>query len=144
MALALLVLAAVDDLCDGDPSCLLTGDDVGPGIDDGMGFPGWFVAIGVLVAIVALLGVVYRVSLARSMARSAGLDEDDAARITLLDEDGLSATYLASQLRRPQTPSSAPPGSARDRLAELARLHADGLITDEEHAARRAAIIDQL
>ena len=39
------------------------------------------------------------------------------------------------------TPSAVPSSSLRERLAELAQLHSEGLISTEEHgAARKAAL----
>jgi hypothetical protein len=88
-------------------------------------------------------GVLWRVHAARSMARSAGLDEGTAVRVALTSEDGLSAAYLASSLRGPA--GSAP--VVRDtatRLRELDRLRDEGLVTEAEHASRRAAIIAEV
>jgi hypothetical protein len=68
---------------------------------------------------------------------------DPFALFGLASEDGLSATYLASSLRGPA--ASAP--VVRDtaaRLRELDRLRDEGLVTETEHASRRAAIIAEL
>jgi hypothetical protein len=88
--------------------------------DSGMGIPGWFVALFVLVILIGIASTAYRVSTARSIARKAGLDPDDATRVTLLVDDALSATYLASQLH--------------DRSPDTAA----------EYAERRAAILGTL
>lgn len=50
-------------------------------------------------------------------------------------------------VRRPPPPDRPPPppaASAEERLRALARLHADGLVTDEEYAAKRAELIELL
>ncbi len=43
-----------------------------------------------------------------------------------------------------QPPSPPPSPSARERLAEIAALHDEGLLTDEEYQAKRAEIIREL
>ena len=113
--------------------------------DSGSGIPGWFVAIFVLMVLVGIGTTIWRVSTARQLASNAGLDPDVATKVALMDQEGLSATYLASSLRNQQPqapPASAQTGSAADRLAELKSLLDRGLITQEEHDARRKAIID--
>ncbi len=101
-----------------------------------------------MLALLVGLGVtVYKVSTARSIATRAGMDPDDATKMALLSDDGFEATYLAANLRgRDQTPSvaPAPPATTAARLRELTELLEQGLITDEEFAARRAAIIGSL
>ncbi|MFL6062551.1 MAG: SHOCT domain-containing protein [Marmoricola sp.] len=108
----------------------------------GMGIPGFFVFFFVLVLGIGIVGTIVRVTSARSMARRAGLDPDDASAVTLLSpQDGLAATYLASNLR-PAAPAAAPAGkSTAQRLAELEDLHRSGAISSEEHAAQRARIL---
>jgi hypothetical protein len=101
--------------------------------------------VGFLV--VLLLGVatsVWRVSTARSLARRAGLDEDAAGRMALVSEDGVTATYLASSLRDASPGTPPPHRDVATRMRELDRLRAEGLVTDEEHATRRAAILDDI
>ncbi len=96
--------------------------------------------------VVLLLGVAttaWRMRTARSMARTAGLDEDVAGRMALVSEDGLTATYLASSLRGSTQPAPARRDVAT-RLRELDRLRAEGLVTEDEHASRRAAILDDV
>ncbi len=82
------------------------------------------------------------------MAREAGL-QGRATRMALLSDDGFEATYLASSLRRPPvegevTPVEGPAPSrpTADRLRELDRLRDEGLVTAEEHAERRRAILE--
>jgi hypothetical protein len=125
-----------------------------PGFDDGSfgdpgmdaGIPGWFFALFVLVLVGGVAASLYRISSARRMATRAGLDPDEAARVTMLSEDGYGATYLASQLRsRPDASAgTSEPRPTSERLRELESLRSDGLVTDEEHAARRAAILEDL
>jgi hypothetical protein len=110
--------------------------------------PADFGAIFVLFIVLAIGMTVVKVSMARSMARRSGLSEGEATAITLLDEEGLSATYLASNLR-PQAPAapSVVPGAPRlvaDRLDELKGLLEAGHITQAEHDARRQAILDSI
>jgi hypothetical protein len=157
---ATLVMAApalasadgVGGLCGNDPNC--TVDEFG---SDTTGFPGWFVGIFVLVVLIGIGTTIYRVSAARSMARKAGLDQDAAGAVALLEDNGLSAAYVASSLHpRPATPGTpgapATDGSqadqharpAAERLAERQSLKDAGAITESEYAARRQAIIDSI
>ena len=132
----------IDDLCADDPDC-----SVGSSMDTGLGIPGWFIAVMVPVVLVGIAATVYRVSAVRAMARKAGLDPDDATRVALLDEDGVSAAYLAAQLRgRPEgtAPETGAPRSSAERLRELQELRDQGLITEAEYAERRTAILDAL
>lgn len=99
--------------------------------------------VSVAIMVLGVAGVLWRIHTARSMARSAGLDEGTAVRVALASEDGLSAAYLASSLRG--ATGSAP--AVRDtatRLRELDRLRDEGLVTEAEHASRRAAIIAEV
>lgn len=106
------------------------------------GIPGWFGLI-VFLMLAAGIGItIWKVSTARRMARDSGMSVGDATAMTLLDEDGLSATYLASNLRA-STPRDTPRStSAAERLQELTDLRTRGLITQAEHDQRRARIID--
>jgi hypothetical protein len=63
--------------------------------------------------------------------------------MALASEDGLTATYLASSLRGTTGTAPAPRDTAT-RLRELDRLRAEGLVTEEEHASRRVAILDEI
>ena len=48
----------------------------------------------------------------------------------------------ASAIPAPARPPTAPPGSSEaDRLAQLGRLHAEGILTDEEFTAAKARVI---
>lgn len=107
------------------------------------------VGFGIFFALIVLIGIastVWRVSTARRMARDAGLDERDASRMALLSNEGLSTTYLASSLRAQQQPSPQPRAvrPVAERLRELTALRDDGLLTTEEYAARRRAILDEV
>lgn len=121
------------------------GDAVGPTQSGG---PSGFFAFAVLVMITGVGVTVWKVLAAREMAREAGLDPDRATAVTLLDEDGFAATYLASSLR--DRPGDAGPSDATaspsiaDRLRALDQLRDVGLVTAEEHTARRAKILDEL
>jgi hypothetical protein len=137
----LLTVAAFADSCVNDPECVTT-DPTGDG-----GFPFSAVLPIIVVLVIAVSVTGYRVSVARSMAQKAGLDPGDATRVALLDQDGVGATYLASQLRReqqPGMPSAAPVHSIADRLRELDGLREQGLVSESEYAARRTAILGEV
>ena len=114
----------------------------------GDGVPGAFVLFFVLAVLAGVAGTIWKVSTARRMARSAGMDEGDATRMALFTDEGFEATYLASNLRGPgaAAPSGAAPGqrSTAERLRELQELAAAGLITAEERDERRRAILGEL
>lgn len=115
--------------------------------DGGTGIPSGFIALMVLVLLVGIGLSIYRISVARGMAVKSGMDPDDATRVALLDEDGLSATYLAAQLRGERQAPATPPAPARstaDRLRELEDLRTQGLVTDGEYAERRTAILGEV
>lgn len=117
------------------------------GMGVGSGIPGFFGFFFVLVLVAGIGATIWRVSTARRMARDSGMNVGDATAMALMDEDGLSATYLASNLRqRPATaPADGAPAAAvpaAERLRELAGLLDQGLITQAEHDERRARVID--
>jgi hypothetical protein len=119
--------------------------DEGSGGDGGI--PDGFVAIAVLIGIAGIGLTIWRVSTARQMAREAGMDPGRATTVTLLGDDGLDATYIATSLRgraASATSTASPPPSAADRLRELEQLREDGLVTAAEYDARRRAIVDSL
>ena len=142
---------------DGDlPTCTYDGSQWQrsyPSTTDGI--PGGFVAFAVLAVLVGVGFTVYKVSMARDMARQTGMDPDQATAMTLLTDDGLSATYLAANLRPPSgaTPARQEPGPAdgavagrtvSERLAELESLREKGQVTQAEYDERRAAILGSL
>lgn len=138
----------------------------------GGGMPGEFVGFIVIAIFIGVGVTVWRVSMARDMARRAGLDPNDATAVTLMSDDGLGATYLAASLagnRQPAPPSSGQPAtdpghvvadlsgasapadaeatparSSADRLKELQQLKEQGLVTDAEYDARRKAILESI
>ncbi|KQW53486.1 hypothetical protein ASC77_04175 [Nocardioides sp. Root1257] len=137
------------------PTCTDVGGTWHPVYDDGMssgdGVPGAFVFFFVLVVMLGVAGTIWRVTTAQRMARDAGMSESDATAMALLSDDGLEATYLASNLRTPAAEPDAalaPPvpatGTAAARLQELRHLREQELITAEEYEARRTAIIDSV
>jgi hypothetical protein len=120
-------------------------DGFGSGADGGM--PDSFGALMFLGFLVAIGVTVWRVSLARRVARDAGLDPNRATELTLLEDHGLEASYLSAHLQaRPAAEQPSPPAvrSAEERLRELRSLLEQGLITQEEHDARRKAVVDAL
>ena len=111
------------------------------------GVPDLFLVFFFLVLVTGFAGVAWRIHAARSMARRAGLDEGEAVRMALTSEDGLTATYLASSLRGPSAGAPGRDHVVRDtatRLRELDRLLSEGLVTQDEHASRRAGILDEV
>jgi hypothetical protein len=121
-------------------------DSAGPGGGGG----GAFVVLALFAVLIGIGITVWKVSTARRLAGQSGMDTGLATRMTLLTDDGLEATYLASSLR----PAAAPPtqpvpaaASTRDvatRLAELTGLLEQGVVTQAEYDARRQAIIDSV
>ncbi len=137
------------------PTCTWTGSswevsyDGGFLGDAGAGIPSGFGVLFVLVALVGIGLTIWRVSLARQMATESGMDPDRATAVTLLSDDGLDATYLASSLRggqaREARAAEAPePRSVQARLQELLELRDAGLVTYEEYESRRKSILDSL
>lgn len=124
-------------------------EDGGFGSDD-PGIPGWFGFLFVLAIIGGVAITVWKVTTARRMARESGMNQTDATTMTLLTDDGFEATYLAANLRPPQQPAAPTPTpqpgtrSTAERLRELQALLEQGLITQDEYAARRQAVIDGL
>jgi hypothetical protein len=123
----------------------------------GGGGTGGFALIAVLVLMAGAVVTVYKVSMARDMARKSGMDAGQATAMTLLTDDGLEATYLASSLRG-SSPTGHPPEQDQDtssgsgsvgrtvseRLAELEQLREQGLVTQAEYDERRTAILSTL
>lgn len=103
-----------------------------------------FVALFILVAMIGIAVTIWRVGTARRMARSAGMDVGDATAMTLMTDGGLESTYLASSLR--QSPGTSAPAARTPevRLRQLQDLRDQGLVTEEEYAERRRAILDEL
>lgn len=121
--------------------------DGGMGGMGGTGAPGWFGGVFVLMLLVAVAMFAWRISLARRVAGSTGLDKDRATELAILGENGLEAGYLAAHLRqRPadQQPTAPAVRTAEVRLRELQQLRDQGLVTQEEYDARRRAIVDSL
>jgi hypothetical protein len=93
-------------------------DDGGVG-GSGSGIPSGFVFLFVVALIVGVGITMWKVTTAQKLARRAGMDPGLAAQMTLLTDDGLDATYLASSLRQsPPAQASAAPAPA----APLRRL----------------------
>jgi hypothetical protein len=126
----------------------------------GGGLPGGFVFLMFLAVAIGVGITIWKVATAQKLARQSGMDPGLATQMTLLSDDGLGATYLASSLRQPTDPaapgdpaaSAAPTagsgagagGGAEARLAELRGLLDKGLVTQTEYDERRTAIIDSV
>jgi len=103
-----------------------------------------FVVLGLLVGGGILF---WKVSVARRMATEAGMDPNRATALTVLTEDGLDATYIASSIRghpAAEPAPATPTRSAGDRLRELEKLRDEGLVTPAEYDARRKAIVESV
>jgi hypothetical protein len=107
------------------------------------GIPSGVVALFVIFAFIAIGSFVVRISLASRMAQRAKLDPTDAAMTTALSQDGLAATYVAASLAG-RTSRDAPGSTTEARLRELDRIHAQGLVNDEEYTAQRTRILNSL
>jgi hypothetical protein len=106
---------------------------------DGPAVPGFVIPLFVVFTLIGLGVFLVKLGLARGMARQAGLDPSRAGWVTALSDDGLAATYLATAAPRTRaTPTRAA------RLIELDELRSRGLITDAEHADRRAAVLGEI
>jgi hypothetical protein len=140
--------AAQDRLCTDEdgrriPDCTIQDPDFLRSGDDGI--PSGFVALIILGAIAGVGATIYRVTMARDLATKSGMDANQATAMTLLEDDGLEATYLAANLRPQSQPEgAAPQRSVSERLAELEALLADGRVTQAEYDERRAAILASL
>jgi hypothetical protein len=96
------------------------------------------------------------------LAARTGLDEDalEEAINVMLDGDDLNATsdgfILSARLQRRELPAAPTAAHERarpaatatsdpaERLRRLAELHAEGLVADDEYAAKRKTILDEL
>jgi hypothetical protein len=119
----------------------------------GSGIPGAVVGIGLIVLFLGVGLTVWRVSLARRIAKDAGMNPNAATAVTLLGSPGLDAAYVASAVhQRSSAPASQPPASAtpaaprtaEERLMELEHLREQGLLSDAEYAERRQVVLDLL
>jgi hypothetical protein len=101
----------------------------------------FFVFFG-LIVVAGIVTTIWRVRATRSLAKSAGLDPDSAAAVALTDPTATSAMIIASRMGQQ---GGQPAGhDAASRLKELDGLKAQGLITDQEYADKRAAILNGL
>jgi hypothetical protein len=122
-----------------------------PTADSGPSPGAMFGLFAVLALVVGGVGLYWRVSAARRIAEQAGLDPDTAVSTALLNHDGLAATYLAANLGRANLRSDEEPAvrsaplstnPTERRLTELKRLRDQDLISEDEYADRRKAILD--
>ncbi len=147
---------------DSIPSCTSTKEGVWVAHYSGSGLPGslpgagWFVVFIVIALVWGITPAIISGVIARSRGQSVGL----AVLLGLiLGWIGLlivvlafkpnvveQARGVASEILKPSAPPE-PPAMPRDtsaRLTELEDLSKQGLITREEYAARRAAILEQI
>jgi hypothetical protein len=99
----------------------------------GSGIPSWFVALVVVVVLVGVGSSIWRYS----VLRRGGLNP-------FVAREQLEARLNQTLSTPPPPAAPQPPAPARSieqRLAELGDLHARGVITDDELAAGRAAVI---
>lgn len=112
------------------------------------GFGGLVVFLFLIGTVVGIGLLVWRVTTAQRLAKESGMDPGLATQMTLLSDDGLDATFLASALRNQNPhapePTSNDTRSTVDRLEELKRLLDQGLVTQAEYDERRTAIIDSV
>jgi hypothetical protein len=108
------------------------------------------VALGTLIGPIALLPGVFRKSKAVAfvvfmdgIVHERRLDGNMAIRGAQRDAVKFNALVAACQPAE-EPPPPATPRSAADRLAELTRMHDDGMITDDEYQAKRAEMIAQI
>jgi hypothetical protein len=129
---------------DGTATCtehsdLMAGDALG---GPGDGIPALFGLLFVLVVVAGIVGTIWKVSTARRLAEQSGMDPGDATAMSLLTDNGLEATYVASQVRQGVGKEAGP--SAAERLRDLEELHKQGLVTASEYAERREVIVKLL
>jgi hypothetical protein len=129
------------------PSGVIPSDQVFYNTDQGgSDLPGLFIAFFVLTLFIGIAALVWRVSTARRIAEQNGLDVGTATRVALLNDNAVTATYLAGTLRQQRRPAPAtattPVRSVKARLAELQQLHESGDITDDEYAEGRKHVIN--
>jgi hypothetical protein len=95
------------------------------------GIPSWFIALFVIVGIIAIGSAIWRFS----VLRQGGLNP-------FVAREQLEARLAQSQLLRPPDPQpSRQEPSKEQRLAEVDDLFQRGIISAEEHSAGRAKII---
>lgn len=122
-----------------DGSIVLDGDPFASGRADS-GFGGF----GALVVLFMLVGVgiaVYKIWWAGELARRRGHDPSEA-RLTsfLTGDEGTAAAYMRAE----RQPTSKPSPTVEERLRQLEQLRSQGLVTDDEFAAKRTEILDDL
>ena len=115
-----------------------------PDAASGSGIPGTFVGVMVAVLLAGLIVTVYGVTWVRRTAREAGLDPDAATAVALLNNNAVSATYLASSVAKGRPPTPDATVSASARLGTLQGLLDEGSISQQEYQERRTAIIDSI
>ena len=114
--------------------------DPGFSVDPGFhGFPGEFIALFVLVVVIAVVVSIVRYTATRDMAKRRGASDEDASTIALFGgEVGTAAAYLRDgNQSSPVEPAPAGPSrSVEERVREVRELEAKGLITAEQATAR--------
>jgi hypothetical protein len=130
---------------EGTAECPTGADQLGqpvdyPAPDEGFPpVPGFFVAAFVLMLALGVGSAVLRYRAGSRIPERAGLNPEDAGMTSLLSENGLPAAYVMSNLPGRAAPAGR---SVEERLAELTQLRDRGVISAEEYARARAAVLD--
>ena len=93
---------------------------------DSPGIPGWFIAIFVIVGVIAIGGAIWRAT----VLRQGGLNP-------FVAKEQLESKLAQSQMMAPPSPER----TTEQRLADIDDLRDRGVITEDEHSAARAKII---
>jgi hypothetical protein len=111
--------------------------------------PFFEVALGLIMVLIvvgfvaAIVGGVIRYRTTKRMAIRSGMSEADAAGFAMTSEHGLEAAFVADRLAGTVVVPT-PRATSGERLAELAALRDQGLISAEEYNAKRRSILDLL
>ena len=100
---------------------------------------GAFGAIFVLVLVVGVFISIVRYRATKSLMKSKGASDEEATTVALFGGD--NAVAAAALIPKPADP---PVKNTASRLAAVDELFRTGAITEEEHAAKRKAILDEI
>jgi hypothetical protein len=121
------------------------------GSTSGTGFPSGFIALFVIVALIGIGVTIWRISLTRRMAQSAGVNPSDATALAVLGGPNAIDTAVLAKTLSHHSADTAPPATGKPhgatveaRLTQLRQLKDDGVISADEYESRRAAIISTI